>query len=61
MTKTEKVIYEFNELVKWLRDRNADENNEYSDSWLVAEAYFLGEIDLDEKSRGYIINKEIKC
>ena len=60
MTKTEKVIYEFNELVKWLRDRNADENNEYSDSWLVAEAYSLGEIDLDEKSRGYIINKEIK-
>tara|TARA_R100000995_G_scaffold79850_1_gene51181 strand:- start:2342 stop:2524 length:183 start_codon:yes stop_codon:yes gene_type:complete len=60
MTKTEKVIYEFNELVKWLRDRNADENNEYSDSWLVAEAYSLGEIDLDEKSRGYTINKEIK-
>tara|TARA_B100000963_G_scaffold300576_1_gene272991 strand:- start:27 stop:194 length:168 start_codon:yes stop_codon:yes gene_type:complete len=54
MTKT------FDEIVQWLRDRNADENNECSDTWLFAEAYSLGEIDLDEKSEGYIINKEIK-
>ena len=53
MTKT------FDEIVQWLRDRNADENNACSETWLVAEAYSLGEIDLDEKNKGYIINKEI--
>ena len=36
------MIKTFDEIVQWLRDRNADENNECSDTWLVAEAYSLG-------------------